>query len=107
MTDRYTIAELVLAKGTSRPVAEALLAMERKIVAQAREIARLRDVLGLTDAEIARLKDLVRDFADVVCIWSKRPIAPTRTRDHLSQAAWEQLAEIAKDFAKVALEAKP
>ena len=45
MTDRYTITELVMAKGTSAPVKVALLEMEKKIIALEAENERLRERL--------------------------------------------------------------
>ena len=45
MTDRYTITELVMTKGTSAPVRVALLEMEKKIIALETENERLRETL--------------------------------------------------------------
>ena len=45
MTDRYTITELVMTKGTSAPVRVALLEMEKKIIALETENERLREIL--------------------------------------------------------------
>lgn len=45
MTDRYTITELVMTKGTSAPVRVALLEMEKKIIALEAENERLRGLV--------------------------------------------------------------
>jgi hypothetical protein len=57
MTDRYTITELVMTKGTSAPVRVALLEMEKKIIALEAENERLREVLVAVDAAIVDKKN--------------------------------------------------
>lgn len=71
MSDRYTITELVMTKGTSAPVRVALLEMEKKIIALEAEIERLReerdDAVSTLDAWFDR-RELAHEAIDTAVL---------------------------------------
>lgn len=57
--------------------------------------------------ECERLRAAIRDMADTVAVWAMQPEAPTRRRDPLRQAQWDQLAAVVGVMMSEALEPRP
>lgn len=54
-------------------------------------------------AEIARLREALRDMADVVAVYALQPPHPTRQRDPIAQAQWDQIAAATGEMLRAAL----
>ena len=58
------------------------------------------------DGEIERLREVLRDMADAVAVYSQQPVEATRQRPRIHQDQWDQIAMICGDMLRQALAAK-